>query len=257
MTAISFRNVCKSYPMYQHLFSGGKASLLRPLHTLRSFKRDRYVALDDVSFDVGKGEAVGIIGPNGSGKSTAMGLIVGVLQPQAGQVEVAEGRLCPLLELGAGFHPDLTGRENIILNGILLGLTRREVLARMDAIEVFCELGQFLDQKLRTYSSGMVVRLGFSVAAHLEPDILVIDEVLAVGDIHFQAKCREKILTFRKRGCTIVLVSHSGADIQSLCDRAIWLSAGKIVEQGEPAKVWMRYQGEASAPFSPGSHADS
>jgi homopolymeric O-antigen transport system ATP-binding protein len=179
---------------------------------------------------------VGLIGANGAGKSTLLGLIAGVLQPQSGTVEV-HGRVAPLLELGGGFHPELTGRENIVLNGVLLGLRRVELDARMDAITAFSELGDFLEQPLRTYSSGMVARLAFAVAAHLEPDILLIDEILAVGDQHFQGKCREKIAEFKDRGVTIVLVSHALEDVRRLCHRAIWLDGGSIRSEGAPGSV--------------------
>lgn len=240
MTVIRFEHVSKSYPRYQSIVGGLKAALLRLPDTLRALRRDRIVALEDVSFEIGRGEAVGLIGPNGSGKSTTLALIAGVLKPQAGCVEV-RGRVCSLLELGAGFHPELTGRENIVLNGILLGLTRREVLAKMDEIVAFSELEAFLEQPLRTYSSGMLARLGFSVAAHLDPEILLIDEILAVGDLHFQAKCREKIHEFKKRQITIVVVSHSPEDIRLLCDRAIWLHTGTIAADGPPDLVVEQY----------------
>jgi lipopolysaccharide transport system ATP-binding protein len=164
-----------------------------------------------------------------------------VLRPQVGKVEVA-GRVAPLLELGAGFHPELTGRENLVLNGVLLGLTRREVMAKIDQMIAFSELEPFLDQPLRTYSSGMVARLGFSVAAHLDPEILLIDEVLAVNDLRFQAKCREKLEAFKKRQVTIVLVSHSLGEVRSFCDRDLWLKLGKIAADGEPSSVIPRYE---------------
>lgn len=241
MIAVRFEHVSKSYPKYHQLLTGFKNVLLHLPKTLRSFKRERFLALDDVSFEIKHGETVGLIGPNGSGKSTTLALIAGVLRAQVGKIEVY-GRVVPLLELGAGFHPELTGRENIVLNGVLLGLTRREVLARMDEIIAFSELEQFLDQPIRTYSSGMVARLGFSVAAHLDLGILLIDEVLAVGDIHFQAKCRDKISEFKRRGVTICVVSHSREEIQRLCDRVIWLHGGKIVEGGEPKLLLDRYE---------------
>ena len=246
LTAVCFEHVSKSYPSYHRILGGLKALLLRLPETLHSLKRERFLALDDVSFEIEKGQTVGLIGPNGSGKSTALALIAGVLRAQAGTVTV-RGRVCPLLELGAGFHPELTGRENIVLNGVLLGLTRREVLARMGEIIAFSELEPFLDQPVRTYSTGMVARLGFSVAVHLEPEILLIDEVLAVGDLQFQAKCRERINEFKKQQVTIILVSHSTGDIREMCDRVIWLHAGKIVEQGEPNAVVSRYEATASS----------
>ena len=194
------------------------------------------MALDDVSFEIKKGETVGIVGPNGSGKSTTLALIAGVLRPQAGRVDVL-GRVCPLLELGAGFHPELTGRENIVLNGVLLGFTRRALLQRMDEIIAFSELESFLDQPIRTYSTGMVARLGFSVAVCLDPEILLIDEILSVGDLHFQAKCRGKLDEFKKQEVTIVLVSHSVGEIRRLCDRAILLEQGRMVKEGTPEEV--------------------
>lgn len=245
MTVICFDHVSKSYPKYHQILTGFKTSLLHLPETLRAFKRERFLALDDVSFEIKQGETIGLIGPNGSGKSTTLALIAGVLRAQAGKVEV-QGRVAPLLELGAGFHPDLTGRENIILNGVLLGLTRREVLTKMDEIIAFSELESFLDQPLRTYSSGMIARLGFSVAAHLDPDILLIDEVLAVGDLHFQEKCREKIAEFKRKGVTMILVSHATEEVRRLCDRAIWLEGGRIVEEGEPHLLLKRYEESGS-----------
>jgi lipopolysaccharide transport system ATP-binding protein len=201
----------------------------------------RFFALDDISLEVRRGEAVGIIGANGSGKSTLLGLIAGVISPQSGYVEV-HGRVAPLLELGAGFHYELTGYENIVLNGVLMGLTRRQVAARMDAIVAFSGLESSLNEPLRTYSSGMVARLGFSVAVHLEPDILLIDEILAVGDTHFQARCFERLEEFRRQETTFVIVSHALADIRVLCDRVVWLAAGKIMMQGKPDEVIAAYE---------------
>ncbi|MBI3603182.1 MAG: ABC transporter ATP-binding protein [Nitrospirae bacterium] len=241
MTAVRFEHVSKWYPRYHQLVRGFKASLLHLPETLRSFKREQFLALHDVSFQIQKGETVGLVGANGSGKSTTLALIAGVLVPQTGRVEV-KGRVCPLLELGAGFHPDLTGRENIVLNGILQGLTRREVLGRMDEIIAFSELEYFLDQPIRTYSSGMIARLGFSIAAHLDPEILLIDEILSVGDLHFQEKCRDKLREIKTRQVTIVLVTHASAEVRRLCDRAIWLQEGRVVGTGDPDSVLARYE---------------
>lgn len=241
MISIRFDNVSKSYPRYLHVRRGLKASLLDLSRTVQELKQKRFLALHDVSFEIAEGETVGFMGPNGSGKSTALALMAGVLVAETGYVKV-HGHVCPLLELGAGFHYDLTGRENIVLNGILLGLTRREVMARLHDILEFSELEEFLDQPVRTYSSGMVTRLGFSIAVHLDPDILLIDEILAVGDLHFQAKCREKINWFKGRNTTIVLVSHSTSDIRELCDRVLWLDHGKLIGQGAPNEVIPQYE---------------
>lgn len=241
MIAIHFDNVSKSYPRHLHVARGIKASLFSLPQTVREFKQKRFFALHDISFEIAEGETVGLVGPNGSGKSTALSLMAGVLQAESGCVNV-HGHVCPLLELGAGFHYDLTGRENIVLNGILLGLTRREVMARLPDILEFSELEEFLDQPVRTYSSGMVARLGFSIAVHLDPDILLIDEILAVGDLHFQAKCLEKIKWFKSRNTTIVLVSHSTSDIRQLCDRVLWLDHGKLIGQGAPDEVVPLYE---------------
>jgi lipopolysaccharide transport system ATP-binding protein len=251
MISVRFEHVSKSYPIYSQILRGLKASILRAPETLRGLRKHRFMALNDVSFEIEQGEAVGLIGSNGSGKSTTLALMAGVLRPQGGTVEV-RGRVCPLLELGAGFHPELTGRENIVLNGVLLGLTRREVLARMDEIIAFSEMESFLDQPLRTYSSGMVARLGFSVAAHLDPEILLVDEVLTVGDLHFQAKCRKKIGEFQGRNVTIVLVSHSSDEIRRLCTRALWLDGGKMVAQGNPDSILKCYETASLPKTEPG-----
>lgn len=246
MTVVRFDHVSKRYPRYEQVLGGIKAALFRLPETMRGLRAGQFVALDDVSFEIARGETVGLIGANGSGKSTVLGLIAGVLTPQAGRVEV-RGRVCPLLELGAGFHPELTGRENVMLNGVLLGLTRRDVRARLDAIVAFSELEEFLDQPIRTYSSGMLARLGFSVAAHLDADILLIDEVLAVGDLHFQAKCREKLREFQRRRVTIVLVSHAVEEVRHLCGRVVWLDHGRLVGDGEPGTMLSRYAERASS----------
>ncbi len=241
MTVIRFEHVTKSYPKYHHLLAGLKSTLLSFPETFRALRHDRFLALDDVSFAVEHGETVGLVGANGSGKSTTLALLAGVLRPQSGRIEV-HGRVAPLLELGAGFHPELTGIENIFLNGVLLGLTRKEIIAKMQDIIAFSELGQFLEQPIRTYSSGMLARLGFSVAVHLDPDILLIDEILAVGDLHFQAKCRKKINEFKQRKVTIVLVSHASEEIRNLCDRVIWLHQGKVLGDGTPGEILSRYE---------------
>lgn len=241
MSVIRLAHVTKEYARHRHLTRGLKQSLLHLPDLIRSMSAHRFFALEDVSLEVRRGEAVGVIGANGSGKSTLLGLIAGVIGPQAGTVEV-HGRVAPLLELGAGFHYELTGYENIVLNGVLMGLTRRQVAARMEAIVAFSGLESFLNEPLRTYSSGMVARLGFSVAVHLDPDILLVDEILAVGDTHFQAKCFDRLEEFRRQGTTFVIVSHALADVRALCDRVIWLAGGKIMMQGKPDEVIAAYE---------------
>jgi lipopolysaccharide transport system ATP-binding protein len=234
--------VSKRFPVTRVVGRGMKGLLLHLPRYIASLcrKAKMFSALDAVSFEVGRGECLGIIGRNGSGKSTTLGLIAGVLRPSAGAIET-HGTIAPLLELGAGFHPDLSGRDNIILNGILLGLTRGRVMENMDRIIEFSELAEFMDQPLRTYSSGMVARLGFSVAVHLSPDILLIDEVLAVGDEAFQRKCIGKIQEFRAKGVTMVFVTHNLRDVEKSCDRVALLDSGRLVELGKPADVVRRY----------------
>jgi ABC-type polysaccharide/polyol phosphate transport system ATPase subunit len=198
-------------------------------------------ALMDVSFDVAPGETLGIVGPNGSGKSTLLKLLAGIVRPTQGRVAV-EGRLGALLELGAGFHPEISGRENIEINGLLLGLTRRQIAARFDEIVRFAELEEFLDAPLKTYSSGMAVRLGFSIAAHADPDVLLVDEVLAVGDERFAHRCLEKFAEFERAGVTLLLVSHDLALVAERCRRALWLDRGRLLADGPAAETVARYR---------------
>jgi lipopolysaccharide transport system ATP-binding protein len=201
----------------------------------RMWPAARFWALREVSFSVALGRGVGLIGPNGAGKSTLLRLIGGVGRPDEGSVEV-HGRIGALLELGAGLHPDLTGRENVYINGVLAGLSRREVAQQFDSIVAFAELEEFIDSPLHTYSTGMQMRLSFAVAAHTKPDILLIDEVLAVGDLSFQRRCLQRIEQFKAEGCAIILVSHDAAMVQQFCDEALWLRAGRLVAHG-PAEV--------------------
>lgn len=198
-------------------------------------------ALRDVSFAIPRGQAVSFIGGNGAGKSTILGLVAGTVFPSVGTVRV-RGRIGALLELGAGFHPDLTGRENIYLNASLLGMQRDEVDERVERIVEFSELKEFMDAPLRTYSSGMQVRLGFSVAVHLDPQILIMDEVLAVGDQHFQHKCIRRVQEFREMGRTLLFVSHSPEAVRQICDRAIWLEQGRVRADGTPDDVLPHYE---------------
>jgi len=238
---IKFELVSKSYPLYHHFTGGIKKFLFHLPHALRSLRHSRFEALKDISFEVRRGETLGIIGKNGAGKSTVLGLIAGILKPSAGTVSVV-GRIVPLLELGAGFHPELSGRENILLNGILLGMTKKQVLSKLDEIIDFSELGQFIEQPIRTYSSGMLARLGFSVVAHLDYEIMLIDEILAVGDTAFQQKCYAMFDKFKQAGKTIVLVSHDLNTIGKFCDRAVLLENGSIKGLGKTKDVLALYK---------------
>ena len=202
---------------------------------------ERVDALTDVSFEVAKGEAFGVIGSNGSGKSTLLKLVAGTSKPTSGRLDV-NGRVSALLELGAGFHPDFTGRENAYLNGSLLGLSRKQMDVAMPSIEAFADIGRFFDGPVKTYSSGMYARLGFAVAVHLDPDVLLVDEVLAVGDEYFQHKCFAKIADFRREGRTILLVSHDLGAVARLCERAMWLDGGRVASVGAVRDVVNAYQ---------------
>lgn len=207
---------------------------------VKSKKRDVFYAIQDVSFDVKKGETLGIIGGNGSGKSTILKLIAGVIVPTSGKVEV-KGRIAPLIELGAGFHPELSGKENIYINGTILGLSRKEIKSRLNSIVSFAELSEFIDTPIKHYSSGMYLRLGFSIAIHTDPQVLLVDEILAVGDESFQAKCFNKLEEIKKKNTTIVFVSHDLKSISKFCDRVILIEHGKIKMTGEPNSVLNAY----------------
>jgi len=198
-------------------------------------------ALQDVALDVKRGEVFGLVGVNGAGKSTLLKVVARVLRPTKGRV-IVRGRVAPLLELGAGFHPELTGTENIFLNGALLGFSRHEMQEKYDQIVEFSELGQFIDAPIRTYSSGMYARLGFSVATASQPDVLIVDEVLSVGDEAFQEKCAARIESFRQQGAAILLVSHSMPTIEAMCQRAAWLDHGSLKAIGEPVQVIRAYR---------------
>ncbi|MCB1771575.1 MAG: ABC transporter ATP-binding protein [Candidatus Competibacteraceae bacterium] len=203
-------------------------------------------ALNDLSFSIDQGETVGIIGPNGAGKSTLLKVIAQVIRPTEGRVRL-RGRVAPLLELGAGFDYEMTGRENVFLNGAVLGFSRRDMASRLDRIIDFSGIGDFIDAPVRTYSSGMVARLGFAVATDIQPEVLIIDEVLAVGDAEFQQKSAARIRKFRENGSTILVVSHSPTSIKALCSRALWLEHGKIRLMGPVGQVVDQYAlGQAS-----------
>ncbi|MEO8084279.1 MAG: ABC transporter ATP-binding protein [Ardenticatenales bacterium] len=238
--AIRFEGVTKTFVVAHDRPRSFQEAFVRVFRRPDAADRDVLTALDAVSFDVEHGTAVGIVGPNGTGKSTALKLVARILEPSAGRVAVS-GRVAALLELGAGFHPDLTGRENIYLNGSLLGLGRREMSRRFDRIVAFSELERFIDVPVKHYSSGMYMRLGFATAIHLDAEILLIDEILAVGDQAFQHKCRERITALRRAGVTILLVSHDTEAVRELCDRAIWLEDGVIRADGPTDRVLQRY----------------
>ncbi|AOE98594.1 ABC transporter ATP-binding protein [Serratia surfactantfaciens] len=239
--AIEFKNVTKRYPLYHHIGSGIKELIFNPRRALSLLSGRSYLAIEDISFQVKKGESVALIGRNGAGKSTSLGLVAGVMKPSSGSVHVV-GRVASMLELGGGFHPELTGRENIRLNATLLGLRRKELKQRLDKIIEFSELGEFIDEPIRVYSSGMLAKLGFSVITQVDPDILIIDEVLAVGDISFQRKCLETINEFKKKGVTILFVSHNLRDIEKICDRVIWIENHKMKVMGEAHSVIAQYK---------------
>jgi ABC-type polysaccharide/polyol phosphate transport system ATPase subunit len=238
MNAIEVRDVRKTYRRYGRrrqfatlksaLLSGSVFAGLRPDET--------FDALRGVSFDIPAGSTFGIIGRNGSGKSSMLKLVAGIGRPTSGSVAV-DGRVSALIELGAGFHPEISGRDNVFINGMMLGLTRREMAARFDEIVTFAELEEFIDAPVKTYSSGMYMRLGFAVAIHVDPDVLLVDEVLAVGDEGFTHKCLDKFAEFKRRGRTVLLVTHSLDLVTRFCDQALWLDAGLVKMQGDPRRV--------------------
>jgi len=236
--AIQAREVSKVYRRFVHRnqFKTLKSALLtRSL--LSDLRPDQtFTALDGVSFEVAKGSTFGVIGENGSGKSTLLKLVAGITKPTLGSLAVV-GRVSALIELGAGFHPEISGRENVAINAIMLGLTRREVEERFSAIVAFAELEPFIDAPVKTYSSGMYMRLGFAVAIHVDPDVLLIDEVLAVGDEAFTRKCLDKIAEFRRRGKTILFVTHTLGLVEKLCDEVLWLRQGKVADRGDARRV--------------------
>jgi ABC-type polysaccharide/polyol phosphate transport system ATPase subunit len=237
-SAIVATGVAKVYRRFLHrnqfktlksaLLTGSLLSDLRPDET--------FTALEGVSFEVPRGSTYGVIGENGSGKSTLLKLVAGITKPTRGSL-VVDGRVSALIELGAGFHPEISGRENVAINAIMLGLTRKEVDHRFDEIVAFAELEEFIDAPVKTYSSGMYMRLGFAVAIHVEPDVLLIDEVLAVGDEAFTRKCLDKIAELRRRGKTILFVTHSLGLVEKMCDEALWLRQGRVAGRGDPKRV--------------------
>lgn len=242
MNAIEFQNVSKSFARH----TGHLLLRQRFMQLLGTAQAERFHALKNVSLRVRKGESLAVVGRNGAGKSTMLGILAGLVAPDTGQVEV-NGRVAALLDLGTGFHPDLTGRENVALNASLLGLTRTELADVFDEIVAFSGIEEFIEEPLRTYSTGMVLRLAFSVAINTSPDILIIDEVLAVGDQAFQAKCIDQIHQFRRSGKSIIAVSHAHSMVEDLCDHAVWLDHGEVLMQGDIREVIGAYSGRQGA----------
>lgn len=245
--ALEFKGVCKKFRRGER-FNSLRDSIPNLVRRLFSKNREdgvlrqkEFWALKDVSFEVKKGEVLGIIGPNGAGKSTILKLLARIMKPNKGELKI-QGRLSALIEITAGFHPELTGRENIYLNGCIMGMTKKEIGRKFDAIVEFSGLKEFIDTPVKRYSSGMYSRLGFSVAAHMDPDILLVDEVLAVGDMAFQTKCAQKMRQMFSSGTTIILVSHNLLMIQNLCKRAILLCRGEISREGETEEVISFYR---------------
>ncbi len=235
--AITLSHATKIYRRYGgRRFSTLKSALLSGDLVRQLRPEETFQALNDVSFTVPKGATFGVVGRNGSGKSTALKLVAGITKPTSGTVAV-NGRVSALIELGAGFHPEISGRENVFINGIMLGLTKREIQARFDEIVDFAELTEFIDAPVKTYSSGMYMRLGFAVAIHVDPEVLLVDEVLAVGDEGFTHKCLDKFGEFKRRGKTILLVTHSLGLVERFCDEAVWLDGGVKKAEGDPQRV--------------------
>ena len=236
MNAVEFQGVSKSYAIYD-----APGDRLKELLSLNRLKRHQdFWALHDVTFEVKRGETFCVVGENGSGKSTLLQMVAGILHPTSGTVAI-DGRVSALLELGAGFNPEFSGRDNVYLNGSILGLTTRQIDQRYNDITAFAEIGSFIDQPVKTYSSGMVVRLAFAVAINVDPEILLVDEALAVGDIYFRQRCMRKVHELRQRGITILFVSHAVSDVKAIGDRVLWLDHGKMIDIGEPDRVVSKY----------------
>jgi len=248
MNAIELSHVSKVYRRYsrRRQFATLKSALLSG-SLIRDLNPDEtFAAVQDVSFTVPGGRTLGVIGRNGSGKSTLLKLVAGITKPTTGHLHV-RGRISALIELGAGFHPEISGRENVFINGIMLGLSKREVAKRFDEIVDFAELREFIDAPVKTYSSGMYMRLGFAVAIHVDPDVLLVDEVLAVGDEGFTHKCLDKFAEFKRRGKTILLVTHALGLVERFCDEALWLDAGSMKAMGDPKRVVGAYVTDVEA----------
>ncbi|MCD7964841.1 MAG: ABC transporter ATP-binding protein, partial [Clostridiaceae bacterium] len=240
--AIEVSHISKKFKVYMD-----KGHTLKEKMLFRNRRKyEERIVLDDISFEVKKGEAIGLIGQNGCGKSTTLKLLTRIMYPDSGNIEMC-GRVSSLIELGAGFHPDMSGRQNIYTNASIFGLTRKEIEARFDDIVAFSELEEFIDNPVRTYSSGMYMRLAFSVAINVDADILLIDEILAVGDANFQAKCFNRLKEIKAKGVTIVIVSHSLSQIEEICERSLWIQNGSIKAMGAPRDIhpqYLDYMGE-------------
>ncbi len=237
--AVIFEGVSVSYRVPKEKLSGIKEFAIRWIQ--RRLQYEHFWALQEINCQVEKGEVFGVVGRNGAGKSTLLKIIARILQPTRGRM-ISQGRVAPFLELGAGFHPELNGKENIFLNGALLGFSRKEITSNMDKMIEFAAIGDFIDAPIRTYSTGMIARLGFSVATTIRPDILLIDEVLSVGDALFQEKCIQRMNGFRDKGTTIILVSHDLNMVKSFCQHAIWLDHGEILMSGSADDVVSNYR---------------
>jgi lipopolysaccharide transport system ATP-binding protein len=248
MSAVRARGLSKSYRKWGRTRAFGtlKSALLGRSLGAALAPSEVVAALSDVSFEVARGETFGVVGPNGSGKSTLLKLVAGLFKPTSGELAV-DGKVSALIELGAGFHPEISGRENVVINGVMLGLTRKEIERKIPEIIAFSGLEDFIDEPVKTYSSGMYVRLGFAVAVHVDPDILVVDEVLAVGDEAFAHRCLDTIADFSRRGKTIFFVSHSLVLVEELCDRVLYLERGRVKGLGDPREVMAAYRLDVAA----------
>ena len=233
--ALSVQRVSKEFTLYHNRSMALKTRVLGLFHADKRQRQEQFQALKDVSFDVDRGQSLGLLGHNGSGKSTLLQIIANILTPTSGQI-IARGRIAPLIQLGVGFNPELTGYENVFLNASLYGFRNREVRKRLEAIVEFAELSQFIDSPLKHYSSGMQMRLGFAVAVHLEPDIVLADEILSVGDQAFQEKCLAKIGELRREGMTLLLVSHNPEQVNQFCDYYVRLEKGHVVDEGRTTR---------------------
>lgn len=250
MTCVRVKHLWKRFVLRKDRADSVGQLIMRMLPRRARPKAEPFWALRDVSFEVPEGQSLGIIGRNGSGKSTLLKILTRTMRPTSGRIETM-GKLSALIELGAGFHPDFTGRENIILSASLLGIRRRQIECRLDDIIDFADIRRFIDTPVKYYSSGMQARLGFSVAIHVEPDILIVDEILAVGDGAFAAKCMDRILDMKARGVSILLVSHDLASVERLMDQVIWIDQGAARAIGAPTRVVAAYQANLRAPDAP------